>query len=126
MCVRRVEGRLVTRSTAEPAPSGCLPSVDPMLASLAEVCEGKVLGILLSGMGRDGFEGARKLVEAGGEIWAQNAETSAVWGMPGAVAKGGLASYVAAPEALGMAIIDRLTEKRVTDKRLTDKSGAAK
>jgi len=103
MCVRRQAGRLVAHSA-----SGCLPSVDPMFASLAEVCEDKVLGILLSGMGRDGFDGAGKVVEAGGEIWAQNAETSAVWGMPGAVAKGGLASFVAAPEALGQAIMDVL------------------
>ncbi len=112
MCVKRQGDRLVARSNAEPAASGCLPSVDPMLASLAEVCEDKVLGILLSGMGRDGFEGAGKVVMAGGEIWAQDAETSAVWGMPGAVAKAGLASLVAAPEALGIAIMDKLAEKR--------------
>lgn len=111
MCVRRQAGRLIVRSSADPAPSGCLPSVDPMLTSLAEVCEGHVLGIILSGMGRDGFEGAGHVVDAGGEIWAQNAETSSVWGMPGAVAKGGLTSLVAAPEALGMAIMEQLAEK---------------
>ena len=112
LCISRQGDRLYARSNAEPASSGCLPSVDPMLASLAEVCEGQVLAILLSGMGRDGFEGARKVVEAGGEIWAQDAETSAVWGMPGAVAKGGLTSLVAAPEALGLAIMDKLAKKR--------------
>ena len=112
MCVKRQMGRLIVRSNAEPAASGCLPSVDPMLASLAQACGGNVLGILLSGMGRDGFEGARKLVETGGEIWAQDAETSAVWGMPGAVAKSGLASLVAPPEALGRAIMEKLVNNR--------------
>jgi two-component system chemotaxis response regulator CheB len=72
-----------------------------MLSSAANACEGRVLAIILSGMGRDGFVGAQQLVEAGGTVWAQNPETSAVWGMPGAVAKAGLTSHVASPEALG-------------------------
>lgn len=101
MVVRRVGDRLIARNSSEPARSGCLPSVDPMLSSLADACDGRVLAIILSGMGRDGFLGAQTLVEAGGSVWAQNAETSAVWGMPGAVAKAGLTAHVAAPDALG-------------------------
>ena len=101
MIVRRVANRLVVRTSSEAADSGCMPSVDPMLASLSDACDGRVLAIILSGMGRDGFAGAEQLAAAGGAIWAQNAETSAVWGMPGAVAKAGLASHIAAPEMLG-------------------------
>ena len=101
MTVRRMGDRLITRTLSAPAPSGCLPSVDPMFESLAEACDGRVLGIVLSGMGRDGLEGARALVEAGGTIYAQDADTSAVWGMPGAVTKAGLSSLVAAPAELG-------------------------
>lgn len=101
MVLRRIGERLVVRNSSEPAGSGCLPSVDPMLSSAANACEGRVLAIILSGMGRDGFVGAQQLVEAGGTVWAQNPETSAVWGMPGAVAKAGLTSHVASPEALG-------------------------
>jgi two-component system chemotaxis response regulator CheB len=110
MAVRRVADRLVVRTLTDPAPSGCLPSVDPMFASLASTCEGRVLAIMLSGMGRDGFEGAEAVVAAGGTVWAQNAETSAVWGMPGAVARAGLATYVAAPEALGRAVMTQLAD----------------
>lgn len=104
--VRRgaASGCLVTRISTEPAASGCTPSVDPMLASLAEVCEGRALGVILSGMGRDGVIGAQALVDAGGTIYAQDADTSAVWGMPGAVARAGLASMIAPPERLGEAI----------------------
>ena len=80
-----------------------------MLSSLARACDGRVLTIILSGMGRDGLEGAEDVVAAGGTVWAQNAETSAVWGMPGAVAKAGLATYVAAPEMIGAAIMAQLT-----------------
>jgi len=103
--VRRKSSGLVTRVCSEPAPSGCLPSVDPMLASLADACEGRALGVILSGMGRDGALGARTLVDAGGTIFAQDADTSAVWGMPGAVSRAGLASLIAPPGALGDAVL---------------------
>jgi two-component system chemotaxis response regulator CheB len=96
---------LTTRVSSEPAPSGCLPSVDPMLASLAQACDGRALGVILSGMGRDGAIGAQTLVDAGGMVYAQDADTSAVWGMPGAVARAGLASMIGSPERLGDAVL---------------------
>ena len=105
LLVRRSGERLLARICSEPAPSGCLPSVDPMLASLAVACEGRALGVILSGMGRDGVIGAQELVDAGGTIYAQDAASSAVWGMPGAVAKAGLASLIATPEAIGRSLM---------------------
>lgn len=105
MMVERRGDDLVARVCADPMPSGCLPSVDPMLSSLAEACEGRVLAVILSGMGRDGAEGAAALHRAGGTIYAQDAETSAVWGMPGAVAKADLATLIAPPEMLAEAIM---------------------
>jgi two-component system chemotaxis response regulator CheB len=109
MLVRRSGEKLVTRISTDPAPSGCLPSVDPMLTSLAAACEGRVLGVILSGMGRDGALGAADLVDAGGTIYAQDADSSAVWGMPGAVARAGLASLIAPPSALGEAITAQIS-----------------
>jgi two-component system chemotaxis response regulator CheB len=103
--VQRKGAMLAVRISTEPAPSGCLPSVDPMLASLADACEGRALGVILSGMGRDGVIGAKSLVDAGGTIYAQDADTSAVWGMPGAAARAGLASMVAPPDRLGDAVM---------------------
>ena len=117
MMVRRVGDRLVTKTLAAPASSGCMPSVDPMFASLAEACEGRVLGVVLSGMGRDGLEGAHSIVEAGGAIVAQDPETSAVWGMPGAVAKAGLSSLVATPEEIGD-LIAQLSKGPVAAERI--------
>ena len=98
----------VTRSGAEVrialdhghAPSGCRPSVDPMLVSVARAYGDGGLGIILSGMGRDGHLGARRLVDAGGAIFAQDRASAAVWGMPRAVAEGGLASAVLPPADL--------------------------
>lgn len=107
LLARRSGQRLVVRICTDPAPSGCVPSVDPMLSSLAAACEGGALGVILSGMGRDGLIGATELVAAGGTIFAQDAESSAVWGMPGAVSKAGLASLIASPERLGENIIAR-------------------
>jgi two-component system chemotaxis response regulator CheB len=101
MVVQRKGASLLAGISTDPVASGCLPSVDPMLSSLAEACDGRALGIILSGMGRDGAIGAQALVEAGGAIWAQDADSSAVWGMPGAVARAGLASLIATPERLG-------------------------
>ena len=98
-------GGLVVDVCTKPAASGCVPSVDPMLSSLAVACEGRALGVILSGMGRDGALGAKDLVAAGGTIYAQDADSSAVWGMPGAVARAGLASMIAPPDRLGEAVM---------------------
>lgn len=104
--VRKRPNGLATRISIEPAASGCTPSVDPMLASLADACEGEALGVMLSGMGRDGLEGARRLAEAGGTILAQDRESSAVWGMPGAVVEAGLALPPLPPEKLANKIVE--------------------
>ena len=109
LMVRRKGERLTARISSDPAPSGCLPSVDPMLTSLAETCNGRALAVILSGMGRDGVIGAKDLIDAGGAVFAQDAETSAVWGMPGAVARAGLASMIASPERLGEAVMAQAT-----------------
>ena len=82
------------------APSGCRPSVDPMLVSVAKAYGDASLGVIFSGMGRDGLLGARRLVEAGGAILAQDRASAAVWGMPRVVAEAGLASAVQPPADL--------------------------
>lgn len=89
------------RLSREPAPTGNLPSVDPMFASLAAAYGSRVLAIVLSGMGRDGLEGARAVRAAGGTVVVQDAESSVVWGMPGAVAGAGLANAVLSPTEIG-------------------------
>lgn len=70
------------------------PSLDITFASAANVFGGDVLGIVLTGMGADGCEGARLLKGRGSSIWSQNRETSVVYGMPAAVANAGLVDEV--------------------------------
>ncbi len=72
----------------------CKPAVDPMFSSAAEVWEGNVFGVILTGIGNDGLQGAKDIVKEGGIIIAQDEETSVVWGMPGAVAKEGLCTEI--------------------------------
>jgi len=99
------QGLPVVRLEDGPVASGCRPSVDPMLSSCASLFGAHALGVVLSGMGRDGADGAARLVAAGGTILAQDAASSAVWGMPGAVAAAGLASAVLPPEQIGARIV---------------------
>lgn len=97
--------RPVVRLRDEPVASGCRPSVDPMFESCARLFGCHALGVVLSGMGRDGADGAALVTAAGGTILAQDAASSAVWGMPGAVAAAGLASAVLPPDQIGARIV---------------------
>lgn len=65
------------------------PSVDIALASAAKHYPGKTLAVILTGMGSDGCDGARLVKQTGGTIWAQDKDTSVIYGMPMAVAKAG-------------------------------------
>lgn len=86
--------RKVLRIDKNPPENFCRPAVDPMLRSLAKAYNGKVLAVILTGMGQDGLRGGQEVAAAGGVIAAQDEATSVVWGMPGAVASGGLCSAV--------------------------------
>lgn len=72
----------------------CKPSVDPLFESLADLYGKNIMAVMLTGIGNDGLNGARKIVDAGGTLIAQDQETSVVWGMPGAVAKAGLCTEI--------------------------------
>lgn len=72
----------------------CRPAVDPMFESISAIYGSTALAVVLTGMGHDGRDGARKLVDAGGTLVAQDEKSSVVWGMPGAVAEAGLCSAV--------------------------------
>lgn len=97
----------MVRLADEPSRSGCMPSVDPMLASVGAHFGPRALGVVLTGMGRDGVDGAARLVACGGSILAQDEASSAVWGMPRAVVEAGLACAVMPPEKIARRIASR-------------------
>jgi two-component system chemotaxis response regulator CheB len=90
------------------AASGCLPSADPMFASAGAEFGKSAVGVILTGMGRDGVEGASKLVARGGSVLAQDEASCAVWGMPRAVIEAGLACAVMSPDKIGRRIASRV------------------
>lgn len=105
LAIFKVENRLQVELDPRPASNGCMPSVDVMFASLARVFGDHALGVVLSGMGRDGAEGAGRIVDAGGLIYAQDEASCAVWGMPRAVADAGLASAIATPSEIALRVV---------------------
>jgi two-component system chemotaxis response regulator CheB len=101
LIVRRRPQGLFAELSDEPAENFCRPSVDPMLRSASASVDGRVLVIMLTGMGSDGLAGTRAVVEAGGGALAQDEASSVVWGMPGAIARAGLAHAVLPLEQIG-------------------------
>ena len=84
------------------------PCVDISFTSAAKAFPGKVLGVILTGMGADGREGARTLKQGGSEIWAQDEASSVIYGMPAAVAEAGLVSQILPLSEIGAAITKRV------------------
>lgn len=81
------------------------PSVDITFASLSKLFGGKVLGVILTGMGADGREGSRMLKQKGATIWAQDEASCVVYGMPQAVASAGISSRSISLNEMAKAII---------------------
>ncbi len=94
---------LVQVFDAEPVNS-CRPAVDLLFDSAARVLKDRVAAVMLTGMGKDGLEGTRSIGRHGCHVIAQDEETSVVWGMPGQVAKAGLATEVLPIEQIGTRI----------------------
>ncbi len=111
LTVDRSEDMPVVRLMRGRSSSGCMPSVDPMFASIGAAYGPHALGVILTGMGRDGVEGAARLVANGGSIIAQDEATSAVWGMPRAVLEAGFACAVLAPEKIARRIASRTEDE---------------
>jgi two-component system chemotaxis response regulator CheB len=101
----------VVRLTHGRSASGCMPSVDPMFASVGAAYGAGALGVVLTGMGRDGVEGAARLIANGGSILAQDEASCAVWGMPRAVLEAGLVSAVLPPDKIARRIASRTEDE---------------
>ena len=95
-----------------PQENFCRPAVDVLFRSAATVYGAGTLAVVLTGMGQDGMVGARAIVDAGGRALVQDAESSVVWGMPGAVANAGLAAGVLPLDELGAAIASQVAMSR--------------
>jgi two-component system chemotaxis response regulator CheB len=109
MRIRR-QGRQgsVTLDQAPPENS-CRPAADVLFSSAADVYGGATIGVVLTGMGRDGLRGCEILKGQGAYIIAQDEASSVVWGMPGFVSKAGLADATVSLQAVVPEILGRLS-----------------
>jgi len=87
---------------SEPLPGqNYKPSVDVAFSSVANTYPGKALAIILTGMGADGREGAKKMKQGGSSLWSQDEASCVVYGMPAAVADAGLSDHVLPLSSIG-------------------------
>lgn len=100
------------RLNEEPPENSCRPAVDVLFRSVAEVFGPHALAVVLTGMGKDGLRGGEAVRDAGGQILAQDEASSVVWGMPGFVARAGLADRVLPLNQMGPEILRRVRRGR--------------
>ncbi len=91
---------------------GCRPSFDALLETMVAVYGGKILAVVMTGMGQDGLAGCRAVKQAGGSVITQAAEGCAVYGMPKAVAEAGLADLSLPIGSIAEAITASIRSRR--------------
>ncbi|HYM74720.1 MAG TPA: chemotaxis response regulator protein-glutamate methylesterase [Candidatus Dormibacteraeota bacterium] len=94
MTVQQENGSPVLKTHQGPKENFCRPSVDVLFRSVAAVYGERTLAVVLTGMGQDGLKGCEMLRTSGARIYVQDEASSVVWGMPGFVAKAGLADKI--------------------------------
>lgn len=108
MVVQRSSMGIVVRTTKEPRNAPCVPSVDVLFESVANVYGQRAIGVILSGMGRDGAIGMRAIKERGGQTIAQDEATSTIFGMPKAAIDMGVVDAVVPIERIPEELTNRI------------------
>jgi len=101
---RNADGKVVTHLDARPFGSLHRPSVDVLFQSAAEVYRNRVLGVVMTGMGSDGKQGAAWIKSQGGLVFTEAESSCVVYGMPGVVVEAGLSDKSVALENMAHAI----------------------
>jgi two-component system, chemotaxis family, protein-glutamate methylesterase/glutaminase len=106
--IARSGDHVVASLRVEPIELPHRPSVDVLFRSAAAVHGAGVLGVVLTGMGDDGCEGARAIVAAGGRVLTESEDSCVVYGMPRCVVDAGLSHATASLEEMTRLIVDSL------------------
>jgi two-component system chemotaxis response regulator CheB len=117
MIVERDGAGVRTLVHQAPPENSCRPAVDVLLRSVAKTFGPNSLTVILTGMGQDGLRGCEAVRDAGGQILAQDEVTSVVWGMPGHVARAGLADRVLPLSLIADEILRRVEQNKAAAKR---------
>lgn len=97
----------------DPPENSCRPAVDVLFRSVANTYGPGALAVVLTGMGSDGLRGCECIRHAGGQVIAQDESSSIVWGMPGFVARAGLADKILPLEEVSGEVLNRTHLRRV-------------
>lgn len=106
--VRNADGQVVAHLDARPFDTLHRPAVDVLFRSAAEVYRDRLLGIVMTGMGSDGMQGAAWIKAQGGMVFTEAEESCVVYGMPRSVAEAGLTDRVVPLERMAQAIIETI------------------
>lgn len=112
MEVKRSGGKIVINLHQGPQENSCRPAVDVLFRSVANIYGKETLAVILTGMGSDGLHGCEVIKEHGGQIIAQDKETSVVWGMPSYVVEANLSDAVLPLSSIAPEISRRVLKGR--------------
>ncbi len=98
---RKADGQMILTMLPSEARGPWRPSIDLLFTSAADCFGPEALAIALTGMGKDGTEGAQDLIRRGANVIVQDEPSSVVWGIPGSIAEAGFAAAQLPPEKLG-------------------------
>lgn len=87
LVIHKQDNELYYRSSAAPPVHGLRPAADLLFSSAAIAVGSRTLGIVLTGMGQDGTNGAKAIHESGGNMIIQDKQSAVIWGMPGSVVR---------------------------------------
>ncbi|NOZ33574.1 MAG: chemotaxis response regulator protein-glutamate methylesterase [Alphaproteobacteria bacterium] len=110
--VEKSSGQLKCRTGDDPPVSGHRPSVDVLFGSVAEQLGHKAAGAILTGMGRDGAEGLKKMRDAGAYTVGQSKSSSLIYGMPKAAFEAGAVIDQVPVEGVASKLIEALGTRR--------------
>ena len=105
---RNGDGNVVTRLDVRPLDTSHRPSVDVLFQSAADVYGDRVLGVVMTGMGADGREGAAWIKARGGAVLTESEDTCVVYGMPRSVVEAGLSDEAIPLDRLAASILERM------------------
>lgn len=87
------------------------PSADVAMKSLTRPLRGKIVGVILTGMGKDGAAGIRHIKDIGGITIAQDQQSSSIYGMPKAASQTGAVDFIFSPERISEKIVELMNEE---------------
>lgn len=109
--VKQRNGDYVCLLQGESAAGVHMPSIDVLFKSAAKCAGDSVIGVILTGMGKDGVVGLQDIKGAGGVTIAQDESSSVIWGMPGAAVKANAIDYIVPLQKIPQKILSILEEK---------------